>query len=445
MHRSIACLALLIAPPALSAQVVAPLPAPPAGDVAVLLSEQPPRLAVFDNGAHALVDVLPTHPSANPPAALNVELAPKARHAYVLHLNGDVTRVELSRPGAPPVVISPDPTAIPPFAPIAHHDLELSPDGRYLVATAFHTSAWQLGLPGQLNRVSVYDLAAGTSAHFFIDQMQNPQFVPALQVAIAGSSAWIGDGDFNRCVAIDLATHATLASFPTMDPVTLGSASNLLLPTADLGIVQGFPCWLPTDLAGAPTYLRVGVPAAGTHVDFTYQAFGMRELEAGPSDRYVAITRPKTINLPGSPSTDQIVLFDLVAQLACKTPKIMGQHRFREIEFRSELAGGRVVGLDWTAQAFLIADFGPFLANPASGGCTLTSVPLPGGLIQVRDASDGLLHSSGVYVFHDGKSKLAWIDAQGAGQVLAVADAGFAPSTTSIDLELAGRVAAHRD
>lgn len=430
-----------------SAQTVSKSPPLPHGDFTAVLGGFPGRIAVLDNGSHQLVHTFAAHPSAAPLAPVLFEVAPNGHHAYVLHFNNDVTKVDLRRGGAPPQIISPDPYSILPFFPLPLKDCELSPDGRYLVVTAYFAGGWPGGASGlQTNRVSVYDLAAGTDSHFFIDQTPNPYFKPRLDIAITDANvAWICDGDLNKSVGLDLATLQVTALLDSADTIVIGGGFTSYLPTHDFALFSGLPLWLPDGGIYKDTYIRLGAPAQQVVLDYDYDAASLSELETGAAARFVAASRPLAIGLPTGLATDQILLFDLLTQKVCETAKVSGAHRFREIEFADDVAAGFVFGLDLSANAFLRADFSAFKADPQNGGCTLASFPLPAAAIHVDQESDGLLTRSGAYVFHDGHGKVAWIDAFGTAQLIATADSGLDDLLGTIDLEVAGSVRPHRD
>lgn len=433
--------ALAIAATSGSAQIVRPLSAPVAPPkISVVLCPSPPRLALFDDVQHALLGTFETH--RNPAAqALNVELAPDGRTAYVLHTDDSVTRVDLVHHGVQPVTISPDPTSIDPFVAIAAKDLEMSPDGRYLAVTCWNSGAYLASAGSNLNRLSIYDLALGTAKHAYVDTTPNFLFPPRLDIAISKDDvAWIADGDLNACIAVDLKTGTTTHALQSCTPQTFGSASNLVVQTLDLALLGKQPCWLPYTQFSGPPYLRVADAPLTNFADLAFDAAVMFEVETGDSNRFVAVTRPaKTSNFTG-PSPDRILLVDLLTGLVGRTPPLLNSHRFSEIEFANLASGGRVFGLDWSANTFLIADFSAFVADPVMGQVTMRSIALPGATIKAREASDGLLGNDGIYRFHDAKGALAWIDAQGT--LLGVASSGL-PS--SVDMEIAGRVQPHRD
>lgn len=417
---------------------------------AVVLNGFPARLTVVDIATLVRVGTFATH---NDPfaVAVNVELDRDGTAAFVMHADNLITRLDLTSPTPKPRLISLPASAIPPFYALISRDMEISPDGRYLVATAFDQGRWYHGLPGPRCRASIYDLTGATPpAHIFLDNLPNDLAPSELDIAIdLTQQAWITDGDLNQVVVLDLATAAITSTAPAGDGAVVGVPGSGVgvgapPPLASITVAAGAAAWVHDAYPGTKPYVRVGLNFQGGYADFPYVSALMFELESRANSPFIAISRPlSSIATPPNPAPDQVILLDVSANAYGITPKLAGSHRFTQIEFFGPPQDGKVVGLDFAEDALFIADFSPWLQNPLSGVPTIQLIPFPTTSIDAMFKSDGLLIGSR-YLFHDAAGKLAALSVPD-GALLGVVSLVPGELGSSVDLEIAGDLRDHED
>lgn len=434
------------------AQVSAPSGSIPFGPVTgfcAVLNDWPARLSLVDHRSRSVTRVLATH-RLDTVAALNVELSPGGRSAYVLHVDNSITRLDLTLDTPEPETISPPPSSIFPGFIQTMRDLEISEDGRYLVATALNVGAWQFGLPLPRNRISIYDLTNGSNTHFTLDTVLNDLFLPELEIAIDSSNrAYVTDGDFQSVVVVDLATATVLGTYKGSDNDSIsapigGTGPGPALPCGAIGISNVGPAWIAFETGAGHGFLRRSGPTFGTHVDLPYPGPDFRELEARDSSRYIAFSRPKSMSLSQT-AVDRIAIVDLVTGASCITAQVTGTRRFREIEFLGNGGNHKVYGIDFGSNGFLVADFTPWSTNPSLPNVALLITPIPKPTFRFRQGSDGLLADFGEYIVHDAEGRLAFF-AIHPPAVLATVDTHlFHGPRRSVDLELSTSIRNHQD
>jgi DNA-binding beta-propeller fold protein YncE len=434
------------------AQVSAPQTTVPLGPVegfAAVLNAFPARLSLVDHHSREVLAVFATHRAANA-VAVNVELDPAARAAYVLHTDNSITRLDLTVPTPDPITISPPVTAIFPGFIQTTRDFEISADGRYLLATMLNVGAWQAGIPIPRNRLSIYDLALGTDTHLMLDTVLNDLFLPELEIAFdAANRAYVTDGNFQQVVVIDLATKTVIGFYKGSDNDQIstpigGSGSGPVLPCGTIAVSQDHPLWIAHYKTAGQGVLRRPGATFGTHLDTAYPGPDWREIEARPSTRYVALSRPKSTSFTQT-AVDRIILVDLATGAACKTDTVFGTHRFREIEFFRDATDHKVYAIDFGANAFLVADFTPWIQSPGLATVPLASTSIPQSEFRFRIASDGLLADFGEYIVHDGEGRLGFFAIDPPSLLASVDTHLFHGARTSVDLELSTSVRVHQD
>lgn len=425
------------------------IPFGPVTGFSVVLNDWPPRLSLVDHRSRSVTGVLATH-RLDTVAALNVELSPGGRAAYVLHVDNSITRLDLTVAAPEPETISPPPSSIFPGFIQTMRDLEISGDGRYLVATALNVGAWQFGIPLPRNRISIYDLANGSSTHFTLDTVLNDLFLPELEITIDSSNrAYVTDGDFQSVVVVDLATATVLGTHKGSDNESIsipigGTGSGPALPCGAIGMSKFGPGWIAFETGAGHGFLRRPGPTFGTHVDLDYPGPDFRELEARADSRYIAFSRPKSMSLSQT-AVDRIAIVDLVTGASCITAQVTGTRRFREIEFFRDGGNHKVYGIDFGSNTFLVADFTPWVANPSLPNVTLSMTPIPKPTFRFRQGSDGLLADFGEYIVHDAEGRLAFFSIDPPAVLDTVDTHLFHGPRRSVDLEISTSVRNHQD